>query len=203
MNEIVIGNQTWAANDLQINDGGEGIIIKKYPTRNGIGLGTVYYYNQVALERLANSIPGWRLPSIEEFDTLISYTGHGNYGNGCRLITNPNTARDIIDSSVIPTQFNATMAGAINLKTMDDNSEMYITLNYLEYNGSNMSIRYSRCIGLGGYYWTSYRYYSYNSNRYYCIRPNTENSRGGTVYGYASGDQINTIYCPIRLIKAS
>lgn len=55
-----IGNQVWMAENLAVDDGGEGIY--KNPENNE------YYYTYDAAMRIANSIPGWHLPSAQEWN---------------------------------------------------------------------------------------------------------------------------------------
>lgn len=57
---VTIGNQVWMAENLAIDDGGEGII---YNEDNG-----EYYYTWEAAMRISNSIPGWHLPSALEWN---------------------------------------------------------------------------------------------------------------------------------------
>ena len=66
--EIKIGNQVWMNKNLDVSDGGEGIF---YNEENG-----EYYYNWKAAKRVADKIRGWHLPSREEWDELVKYTGN-------------------------------------------------------------------------------------------------------------------------------
>lgn len=74
--EVTIGNQTWFANNLAIDDGGSGIIHQDNVTVNGVNFGTQYYYTRDAAQRIANTIDGWHLPSYNEMQTLTN-----NYGS--------------------------------------------------------------------------------------------------------------------------
>lgn len=58
---VTIGNQVWMHENLAIDDGGEGITCN---TDNG-----QYYYTWGAAMRIAKTIPGWHLPSSEEWNT--------------------------------------------------------------------------------------------------------------------------------------
>ena len=67
MKEVKIGNQTWTAENLNVNDGGEGIYINP---KNG-----ETYYTYEAAMRVAKSIEGWHLPSKEEWEILFNSVG--------------------------------------------------------------------------------------------------------------------------------
>ena len=67
MKEVKIGNQTWMAENLNINDGGEGIFVNP---KNG-----ETYYTWEAAMRVAKSIEGWHLPSNDEWETLFNAVG--------------------------------------------------------------------------------------------------------------------------------
>lgn len=64
--EVTIGTQVWKNSSLAIDDGGEGITVND----------GVYYYTTSAAQRIVNSIPGWHIPSYEEFNTLLNYVGN-------------------------------------------------------------------------------------------------------------------------------
>lgn len=75
LDEVTIGSQTWMSKNLAIDDGGSGIYHEDLTNVNGYNLGTQYYYTWDAAVRIANSIPGWRLPSRDDYNTLSSYLG--------------------------------------------------------------------------------------------------------------------------------
>lgn len=62
-----IGNQVWMSDNMAVTDGGDGIYRN---TTNG-----EYYYTWDAAKRIADKIPGWHLPSVEEWDELVNATG--------------------------------------------------------------------------------------------------------------------------------
>ena len=72
---VTIGTQTWMTKNLNIDDGQGGVYIVENVEANGLNMGKQYYYTIEAAIRIANSIPGWHLPSKEEFQTLASYVG--------------------------------------------------------------------------------------------------------------------------------
>lgn len=78
LNEVTIGNQTWLANNLDYDDGGEGIVKLDNVTYYGRNIGTHYFYTYDAMTRIANSIEGWHMPSQAEWNTLISTAGIEN-----------------------------------------------------------------------------------------------------------------------------
>ena len=67
MKSVKIGNQVWMQENLAIDDGGDGIT---YNPDNG-----QYYYTWDAAMRVAKSIPGWHLPSAEEWNTAAEACG--------------------------------------------------------------------------------------------------------------------------------
>ena len=64
---VRIGRQAWMADNLAIDDGGEGIYYNKDNNQ--------YYYTWDAAVRVAKSIPGWHLPSAEEWNTAAEACG--------------------------------------------------------------------------------------------------------------------------------
>lgn len=72
---VTIGTQTWMTKNLNIDDGQDGVYIVENVEANSLNMGKQYYYTPEAAIRIANSIPGWHLPSKEEFQTLASYVG--------------------------------------------------------------------------------------------------------------------------------
>lgn len=75
--DVTIGTQTWKRYNLAINDGGGGIYTRNV-TVNGYNLGTQYYYTRTAAIRIANTIPGWHVPSKAEWERLRDYAGGSN-----------------------------------------------------------------------------------------------------------------------------
>ena len=72
--QVTIGNQTWMAKNLAIDDGGEGIYA--YTANYGQGDVQEHYYTYDAAMRIAASVPGWHLPSKDEWNTLINRVGN-------------------------------------------------------------------------------------------------------------------------------
>ena len=66
--EVQIGNQIWKSKNLDINDGQGGVYTQT--VNYGQGNVTEYYYTWQAATRIANSISGYHLPTIAEFNTL-------------------------------------------------------------------------------------------------------------------------------------
>ena len=64
---LLIGDQGWMQENLAIDDGGDGIT---YNPDNG-----QYYYTWDAAIRVAKSIPGWHLPSVEEWNAAAEACG--------------------------------------------------------------------------------------------------------------------------------
>lgn len=73
--EVIIGTQTWTKTNLAIDDGGDGIYVVNNVYANGVNMGTQYYYNWAAANRVVSNISGWHLPTKDEWNTLINYVG--------------------------------------------------------------------------------------------------------------------------------
>ncbi len=70
---VQIGNQIWMAENLHEDDGGEGIETVQSVIANGSELGPQTYYTYEAAIRMANSIDGWHLPTLAEWQELQTY----------------------------------------------------------------------------------------------------------------------------------
>ena len=64
---VKIGKQVWSGKNLSFDDWGEGIYHNEY---NG-----ETYYTWDAAGRVAGKIPGWHLPTREEWQELVEYCG--------------------------------------------------------------------------------------------------------------------------------
>ena len=64
---VKIGDQEWMASNLRMDDGGEGVYHDKYT-------GEVYYTWEAA-KRIADRIPGWRLPTGKDWTDLEHICG--------------------------------------------------------------------------------------------------------------------------------
>lgn len=64
---VKIGDQVWMSKNLAIDDGGEGIF---YNPKN-----KEYYYTWDAAVRIAKAIPGWHLPSVDEWNEACEACG--------------------------------------------------------------------------------------------------------------------------------
>lgn len=89
--EVTIGTQTWMAQDLNIDDGGSGIVTVEEITYQGdstIKWLNHKFYTRSAAMRIADTIPGWRLPTKEDYQTLYSTLGN-NSSNVKHLFESP------------------------------------------------------------------------------------------------------------------
>jgi uncharacterized protein (TIGR02145 family) len=64
---VRIGDQVWMAENLAIDDGGDGIYYNEKHRQ--------YYYTWDAAMRVAESIPGWHLPAAEEWNAAAEACG--------------------------------------------------------------------------------------------------------------------------------
>lgn len=64
-------DETWFAENLHEDDGGDGIYRVDNVTANGVDYGTQYFYSQSAARRIANNFEGWHLPTYYEYYKLL------------------------------------------------------------------------------------------------------------------------------------
>lgn len=72
---VTIGGKTWLSKNLDVNDNKGGIFVNN--VNYGKGDVTEYYYTWEAAKRVANSIVGWHLPTVTEWNSLFSNTNVG------------------------------------------------------------------------------------------------------------------------------
>lgn len=123
---VKIGNQVWMAENLAIDDGGEGIKVRNGNT----------YYDWDAAKRVSESIPGWHLPSIAEFQKLVDSVG-GRLDAGSTLKSIDGWAKDVSNSNVAGTDkfgFNAQPTGF-----MDSTGFLNLPNKATEYWSSDLS----------------------------------------------------------------
>lgn len=70
---VQIGNQIWMAENLHEDDGNSGIETVQSVIANGYEFGPQTYYTYEAAIRVANSIDGWHLPTLAEWQELQTY----------------------------------------------------------------------------------------------------------------------------------
>lgn len=131
-NQIVIGDQTWMGCNLNIDDGQGGIYPPNNDTNNISDYG--YLYTQAAAIRIANTLPGWRLPIENDILILGATLGGWSIAGGKIKETgeehwnSPNTATN-------STNFSAVGAG---IRTSDGSYYGFKSTAYLwyDYNAS-------------------------------------------------------------------
>lgn len=80
---VTIGSQVWMSKNLTIDDGQGGIATR---TLNyGQGNVVEYYYTWEAAVRVAASVPGWHLPSRDEWYTTLAAAVGGISNAGTKL----------------------------------------------------------------------------------------------------------------------
>lgn len=126
---VTIGGQTWMADNLSMPITGSRCYFSKYHQRNDC---TRYgrYYTWEAASQLADQIEGWRLPTNQEFEQLISHLG-GQRSAYQRLQTDGDSG------------FNAKLAGHFIPITVPSN----------DYYGSEVG-EFDN-VGISGFFWSS------------------------------------------------
>lgn len=185
---VKIGNQTWMAQDLNIDDGGSGIVTVSEISFQEYGSTLAQwtnhkFYTRSAAMRIADTIPGWRLPTIEDYNTLVSNIGGSSnvgylyespwgsdsYGFGLASLTPGN----IVSSNYKPTTSNYSNYNV-------DRYNSYATLVTSTFDEQMAQYIFASFIGQGQYY----NYWG--------------------ILASASGDfTINTACAQVRLIKDS
>ena len=72
---VTIGTQVWKNANLAVDDGGAGIVRVDNVTANGVNFGTQYYYTYDAAVRVAASISGYHLPTVNDWYNEVIMIG--------------------------------------------------------------------------------------------------------------------------------
>lgn len=71
-NAVKIGNQIWMTKNVAIDDGDTGIYSSSVSYDDGITYVTEYYYTLSAANRIVANLKGWRIPTANDFTTLLN-----------------------------------------------------------------------------------------------------------------------------------
>lgn len=165
---VQIGNQIWMSENLQVDDGGEGIQVIQSVIANGYEFGPQTYYTAEAAIRVASNIEGWHLPTPQEFDILKTYMESQGYTDTKPLRINygwsVNQGTNETNLSVLP-------IGAI--RTVYPNKgnpvavgdECSLRTNYI--NGTNSTVNFMYGNYIGGF---SNFTYTWPANYYIAAR---------------------------------
>lgn len=165
---VQIGNQIWMSENLQVNDGGEGIQVIQSVIANGYEFGPQTYYTAEAAIRVALNIEGWHLPTPQEFDILKTYLESQGYTDTKPLrITygwSVNQGTNETNLSILP-------IGAIRTSYPSQGSpvavgdECSLRTNYI--NGSNSTVNFMYGNYIGGF---ANFTYGWPANYYIAVR---------------------------------
>lgn len=178
---VKIGNQTWMAQDLNIDDGGSGIVTVSEITYQGdstIKWLNHKFYTRSAAMRIADTIPGWRLPTKEDYQTLYSTLGNSSIN-----------VKHLFEAPWSDDSYGFGLAALT--PNMLDSSNNYIptTSNYSNYTVSTWS--YATLVT------STFQYGDYSFP--------TFSSGDGTYSNYTgpNSSQVETVCAQVRLIKDS
>ena len=155
MKEIKIGDQVWMAENLDIDDGGEGIFHRDGQT----------YYTWEAAMRVTKNLEGWHLPTKAEFETLIKNCG-GKVSAGAALKSAAGWKRDSNGTDAFG--FSALPAGYRSSGGSFNNQGYYAYF----WSSSEYSSDYAYSMYLSCSYGTAYLNYDYKDNGFSvrCLR---------------------------------
>lgn len=176
ISEVTIGTQTWMTKNL---DDEIGTYIKvDNVTVNNVNLGTQYYYYNIATLDLSN-YPGWRVPTREDYATLVSYIG--NTGTDCTKYRGGQES-GWISAGTNDYGFNALPVGYIH---------------YYTNNPSSITQEFGNC-----YLITTDNMYTQYGTYYYTFILNKVNGNDNPNVSISSYYHMNERYLyPVRLIK--
>lgn len=155
--EVTIGTQTWMASNLAIDDGQGDIFIQPNVVTNGVSLGNQYFYNYTSASRIANSIPGWHLPTVSEYLTLLTYLNGGSSitesdisQTALRKMMSTNSGWNSSSSPNNNSGFSAKPVGAVDTNELyiecDDGSEGQIIQLLTSTTDSNSNVGCKSCL---------------------------------------------------------
>lgn len=76
----------WTSVDLAIDDGqGEVFVYNDVTVDDYYNFGTQYYYSHTAAKRVASNIPGYHLPTVDEWISLFNSVSSHNYEVSTKL----------------------------------------------------------------------------------------------------------------------
>ena len=169
---VQIGNQIWASENLEYDDGEGGIDIVECIDTYGNNYGKHHFYTWDAANRIANKINGFHLPSVNEWNTMIQYTcGTGGGYQG---------------PDATPVQSTTDWAGHVGTDLYGFNAKGY---GYMD-NGN-----ISR-VGWNAWWWASNKY---STDEYRTCSISTDVSESHIYAGNAYNQ--NTRHYSVRLVK--
>lgn len=176
--EVTIGTQTWMAKNLDVEIG--TYIKVDNVTVNNVNLGSQYYYDVGTLS--LGDYPefrGWRVPTREDYNTLISYIG--NTGTDCTKYRGGQET-GWISAGTNDYGFSALPVGYIH---------------YYTNNPSSITQEFGNC-----YLITNTLYYTQYGTFYYAFILNKVNGNNNPKVELASNIYMSQQYLyPVRLIK--
>lgn len=118
--EVVIGNQTWMAENLKVDDGKGGI----YHNEDN---GEVYYTFEAA-KRIADTLHGWHLPTRDEWDTMMRVAtellASGTNTSGMSIKFSGSVERNLTASTAINDLRLYEYGTSVRLWTSDENVDL-------------------------------------------------------------------------------
>jgi len=149
--EVVIGDQTWKIKNLDIDDGLGGIYAYNNNESNVATYGRLYTWDAAA--RVSSIASGWHLPSVNEWNTLVTYLGGASIAGGKLKEagtvhwSSPNdSATNESGLTLLPSGYFEESFNGINTDAQVWSSTEFDTLNswlvYLSFSNGNIGTNY-------------------------------------------------------------